>query len=184
MISAPLCSSSPDPPISLSHFAMTNQFDHKGAQVGNKNNSTAVVNSSKQLVPVSTHPRYENSGGNGCRTDKIYRVRNLNWLCESCNVLSNSQQQYEVHLMSTKHKVTVGEVVPETIPSPPPLAVTAGTDKPDQTDTNQQQLMPKSSQTTTDARSRADYSFGEFISNLCHLKKINLYIILLFHRGD
>ena len=36
---------------------------------------------------------------------KIYRIKNLNWYCQKCDVYCNSAPQFEVHMMSQKHKI-------------------------------------------------------------------------------
>ena len=36
---------------------------------------------------------------------KVYRIKNLNWYCQKCDIYCNSAPQYEVHMMSQKHKL-------------------------------------------------------------------------------
>ena len=36
---------------------------------------------------------------------KIYKVKNSEWYCSSCDIFCNSKSQFEVHLISTKHSI-------------------------------------------------------------------------------
>lgn len=63
---------------------------------GNKGCCTAVVKVSQE----SSH-RFRAS------KTKIYRVKNVNWYCQKCDIYCNSEPQFEVHMMSQKHKVAV-----------------------------------------------------------------------------
>lgn len=40
---------------------------------------------------------------------KTYRVKNLNWFCPECNIYCNSESQFDVHMISQKHKFVVDE---------------------------------------------------------------------------
>ena len=35
---------------------------------------------------------------------KIYRVKNVEWSCQQCNIYCNSRQQFEAHMLSQKHE--------------------------------------------------------------------------------
>ena len=39
--------------------------------------------------------------------NKLYRVKNVDWCCETCDIYCNSQSQYDVHVISQKHKFVV-----------------------------------------------------------------------------
>ena len=58
--------------------------------------------------------KYENVSREEVVTDashelknKMYRVKNADWCCETCDIYCNSQSQYDVHVISQKHKFVV-----------------------------------------------------------------------------
>lgn len=40
---------------------------------------------------------------------KIYKNKNLNWFCPDCDIFCNSESQFNVHMISQKHKFVLEE---------------------------------------------------------------------------
>jgi hypothetical protein len=56
------------------------------------------IQTSLQMNPTSLQKNLEKV------QEKNYRVKEERWFCTKCNIYCNSDSQFQVHMMSTKHK--------------------------------------------------------------------------------
>ncbi len=53
--------------------------------------------------------RVANKNAADLSKEKKYRIKDDRWFCQTCDIFCNSDSQFQVHLMSTKHKMPKNE---------------------------------------------------------------------------
>lgn len=60
--------------------------------------------STSSMTVTTTTSTANKTNTTGLSKQKNYRVKNTEWYCSKCDIYCNSDLQYDVHLMSQKHK--------------------------------------------------------------------------------